>query len=280
MGLDSFGGWLQATRLSMFIRGSEYAYPMIIAFHIVCFALFGGMVMMTDLRLPGWMADAFSVSDVVDRLRVPKRIGFMFIGTCGLLLFIGNPEKDLGNIFFWIELSLLVLVALNSLVFRQTVYRRADELDAARRMPGQAKLAASLSLLLWFGIVCAGRGIGDIVYPLRQERSQTHAARVLQSAFSASPRDRRGVHENADPLCRDLSRAPGCLVYLTAILATVARWYEREPDEIPANRHTDRATVGRSWSRPVTDRSVTRCSPAFLMTSSVVAGLLPPRKTL
>jgi hypothetical protein len=157
MGLQPFAVWLQATRFSTFIRASEYAYPVIGAFHVVAFALFGGMVLVTDLRLLGWMAGALSVSDVVDRLRVPKCIGFIFVATCGLFLFIGRPEKHLANIFFWIELSLLVLVPLNAIVFRQTVYRRADELDEARRMPGQARLAASLSLLLWFGIIFGER---------------------------------------------------------------------------------------------------------------------------
>ncbi len=148
----------------MFIRGSSYAYPVILALHMVALALFGGMIVMTDLRLLGFTAGGLSVSDVVDRLRKPKTIGFIFAATCGVLLLIGNPEKYLANIFFRIKLSLFVLVAVHALAFHRGVYSRAAELDAAPRMPGRARLAACLSLLLWFGIACAGRGIGYIVY--------------------------------------------------------------------------------------------------------------------
>jgi len=162
--MNSFTQWLQATGFSMFIRGSLYAYPVILALHMVAIALFGGMILMTDLRLLGWTAGGLSVSDVVDRLRAPKIAGFIFAATCGLLLLIGNPEKYLANIFFRIKLVLFVLVALHALAFRRGVYRQAAELDTAPRMPARARLAACLSLLLWFSIACAGRGIGYIVY--------------------------------------------------------------------------------------------------------------------
>jgi hypothetical protein len=39
-------------------------------------------------------------------------------------------------------------------------------------MPGKAKLAAALSLLLWTSIACVGRGIGYIEPPL----DKLHAA--------------------------------------------------------------------------------------------------------
>jgi hypothetical protein len=63
-------------------------------------------------------------------------------------------------------------VAIHALVFRGSVYNNAAALDQARRMPGKAKLAAALSLLLWVSIACAGRGIGYIEPPL----DKLHAA--------------------------------------------------------------------------------------------------------
>jgi hypothetical protein len=52
------------------------------------------------------------------------------------------------------------------MVFRKSVYNNTAALDQARRIPGRAKLAAGLSLLLWISIACAGRGIGYIEPPL------------------------------------------------------------------------------------------------------------------
>jgi hypothetical protein len=68
-------------------------------------------------------------------------------------------------------------------VFRSSVYNNARALDQARRMPGKAKLAAALSLLLWISIACAGRGIGYIEPPL----DKLHAALTSLRA-TAEPR--------------------------------------------------------------------------------------------
>jgi hypothetical protein len=46
------------------------------------------------------------------------------------------------------------------------VYGNTAKLDAAPRMPAEAKLAAALSLILWTSLVIAGRGIGYIEPPL------------------------------------------------------------------------------------------------------------------
>jgi hypothetical protein len=56
-------------------------------------------------------------------------------------------------------------VALHALVFRK-VYANAAKLDQAKVIPGQAKTAAVISLLLWTGLVTTGRGIGYIEPPL------------------------------------------------------------------------------------------------------------------
>jgi hypothetical protein len=42
-------------------------------------------------------------------------------------------------------------------VFRRSVYGNTAKLDAAPSMPTEAKLAAALSLILWAGMVFAGR---------------------------------------------------------------------------------------------------------------------------
>jgi len=132
---------------------------------MLAIALFGGMILMTDLRLLGWAMSSRSVSDVVDQLRVPKRIGFVVAATCGILLACCKAEEYYYNAFFWTKMSLLTLVGVHALAFRGSVYNRAAELDHAPQVPGRAKLAASLSLLLWISIACAGRGIGYIEAP-------------------------------------------------------------------------------------------------------------------
>jgi hypothetical protein len=72
--------------------------------------------------------------------------------------------KYYSNPYFWIKMSLLLLIGIHALAFRRSVYRNAA-LDHASVMPGRAKLAAALSLVLWTSVVCAGRMIGYYTAP-------------------------------------------------------------------------------------------------------------------
>ena len=51
-------------------------------------------------------------------------------------------------------MTLLALVGVHAVVFRRSVYRAASNVA-----PGNAKLAACLSLVLWLGILSMGRWI-------------------------------------------------------------------------------------------------------------------------
>jgi len=160
--------WIQSTGWASYLRMSAYIYPSVLASHLTGIALFAGAVLVTDLRLLGVAMRNQQVADVVNQLRWPKRIGFLIVATCGFLLASSKAEEYYYNTFFRIKLTLLVLVAVHALVFRGSVYNNAAALDQARRIPGKAKLAAALSLLLWISIACAGRGIGYIEPPLEK----------------------------------------------------------------------------------------------------------------
>jgi len=157
--------WLQATDLFTYIRLASYTYAAIMALHLVAISLFGGMIILTDLRLLGWAMRGRPIADLVDQLRWPKRIGFVCAVTCGFLLFGSKAEEYYYNAFFRTKVILFLLVAVHAIIFRPSVYDRAAELDKAPAIPARAKTAAVLSLILWTGIMIAGRGIGYIEVP-------------------------------------------------------------------------------------------------------------------
>ena len=192
MSVLEFAQWIQVTDWATYLRMSAYIYPIVLASHLTGIALFAGAVLVTDLRLLGVVLRNQPVADVVDQLRWPKRIGFLIVATCGILLASAKAEEYYYNTFFRIKLMLFALVAVHALVFRGSVYNNAAALDRARRMPGKAKLAAALSLLLWISIACAGRGIGYIEPPL----DKLHAAlsRSCTEPPSISDRLRRARH--------------------------------------------------------------------------------------
>jgi Family of unknown function (DUF6644) len=170
--LLSFVQWLQATGFFTVLRGSSYVYPIVMALHMIGIAMFGGMLLLTDLRLLGWAMRKRSIADVVDQFRVPKRWGLLLTVTCGILMFGSKAEEYYYNVFFRTKLILLALVLIQELLFYRSVYANPSALDQAPRIPGSAKLAAVLSLVLWISIACCGRGIGYIEPPLDKIHAQ------------------------------------------------------------------------------------------------------------
>lgn len=163
--LLSFVLWLQDTELFSALRFSIFVYPLVLTLHVAAISLFGGLILMTDLRLLGWAMRKRPVAEVVRTLRPLKWTGFAVLATCGLLLFGSKAEEYYYNAFFRAKVALLILVGVHALVFRRSVYARAAEFDQTG-VPGRAKLAAALSLVLWTGLVIMGRGIGYLPPPL------------------------------------------------------------------------------------------------------------------
>jgi hypothetical protein len=157
--------WIQNIGVFVYLRSSAYLYPVILALHLSAISLFGGMIVVTDLCLLGWIPRQMSAAAVVDGLRVPKRIGLLVAATFGLLLFCCKAEQYYYNVYFRAKLLLLVLVAVHALVFRSRVYNRPYEMMPAGLPNLHARVAALLSLLLWAGILTAGRAIGYVPAP-------------------------------------------------------------------------------------------------------------------
>src|SRR5579863_2118515 len=120
--LLSFAQWIQATAFFTALRGSANAYPIVMSLHMIGIAFFGGMILMTDMRLLGWGMRKRSISDVVDQFRVPKRWGLLLTVTCGILMAGSKAEEYYYNAFFRTKLILLAVVVIVELVFYRSVY--------------------------------------------------------------------------------------------------------------------------------------------------------------
>jgi len=160
MSLYSVFESIQSTSFMTWIEQTPWVYPIIMATHLSCIAVFGGMILMTDLRLLGLALRDQSIADVVGGLRPYKRIGFVIMVTCGFLMAGSEAPTYYPNPYFWMKMSLLLLVGVHALIFKPMVYDHPAELDKAPVIPTRAKAAAVLSLILWVSIPVCGRLIG------------------------------------------------------------------------------------------------------------------------
>jgi hypothetical protein len=147
--------WIERTDLSTAIREGPLLYPIIGGFHLLAIALFGGMLVATDLRLLGWGMKRMAISDVVEQLRGWKRAGFTLVVVSGVLLGWAEPLRLYRSPSFWVKMILLALVGVHALAFRGDVYRNPSRLDHGGTT--RARVAAILSLILWAGLIVSGR---------------------------------------------------------------------------------------------------------------------------
>ena len=168
--LAALGRSIQDVGIFTAIRESVYVYPIILSTHLACLALFGGLILVTNLRLLGWVLTDVPADGLIQSLRPFKQAGFVVMVTCGVLLGASKAAEYLANPFFLTKLALLAGVGVHGLYFGRKVYRREERLIP----PSTARTAAVLSLILWVGVVSMGRWIAyyDPPSPAEQQINQ------------------------------------------------------------------------------------------------------------
>ena len=152
-----FCEWLGNTPWSVALVESILVYPIVESTHVLTLSVFLGMISMLDLRLLGVALARVPASEVAGRLLPWAFVGFVLMVISGVLLFYSNPVRAYQNIFFRIKVVMLVLAGVNAFVFHTTIYRRVADWDRDRITPVRAKVAGLTSLVLWAGVVTAGR---------------------------------------------------------------------------------------------------------------------------
>jgi hypothetical protein len=169
MSLAEIGRAVQDIGLFTAVRESTLAYPILLSTHLACIALFGGLILVTNLRLLGWVLTEIPAEDVIRGLRPWKQAGLIVMITAGALLGASKAEEYLTNPFFKIKMLLLAGLVIHHLYFRKRVYRSSTPL-----VEGPAvRAAAALSLLLWVGVASMGRWIAYYDPPKTEPSSVT-----------------------------------------------------------------------------------------------------------
>ena len=102
------------------------------------------------------------VSDLANRLLPWTWVGFAVQVITGALLFSSEAVKVYSNPAFRFKMLLILLAGLNALIFHLVVFRNVAAWDNREVTPVPAKIAGLVSILLWIGIVAAGRFIGFV----------------------------------------------------------------------------------------------------------------------
>jgi hypothetical protein len=149
--------YIDATQSSTALRESFNVFPIVEGIHVISLAFSVGLVIWFDLRLAGLILKDQPVSAVFRPIRPFMLTGFGIMFVSGVALFWALALRCYSSPFFWIKMALLLLAGINISIYHLTIDRRQTEWDKMLIPPIQARIAGLVSLVLWVGIIAAGR---------------------------------------------------------------------------------------------------------------------------
>ena len=157
-----FCQWLEQTSVGSAIRQSLWLFPAIETIHLLGMAALLATITVLDLRLMGVAARRQPVSKLAARLIPWAWIGFAIQVITGTLLFSSEAVKIYPNPAFRLKMVLLLIAGVQALIFQTLISRKLFTWDDRPSLPLTAKIIGLTSILLWLGIVAAGRFIGFV----------------------------------------------------------------------------------------------------------------------
>ena len=157
--LNMICAWLEQTPLSHAIQVTSWIVPTVQTIHILAIAVVATSALMIDLRLIGVFGADQPLKDVTSRFLPFVWWPLLILLATGAIMIIGEPPRSLKNPAFQLKMALLVGALIVTGIF-QLLLRR----DPAFGSPGSGRRGAAatiavLSMLLWSGIIFAGRWI-------------------------------------------------------------------------------------------------------------------------
>ena len=147
--------WLRHSTLSALVTGNPWIWPVLETLHFLGLSLLIGTIGSFDLRLLG-LGKGLRPG-ILSRLLPWGIAGFALNVVTGILFFVGEPANYVNNIAFYFKMTFVVLAGINVLIFYLTLAKKVEALGPDDDAPLGAKLIGAASLLLWIGVMSAGR---------------------------------------------------------------------------------------------------------------------------
>jgi len=166
--LSEFSKWLAATSLSHTIQTVGWIIPTLQTIHILSVAVVFSSAVLVDFRILRLFERDVPLPQVTRRFLPTIWPVLLILLLTGSLLIIGEPRRSLLNSTFYLKMALLVVAILLTAVLQGSIASSSAswEKDRSRRTAGKvtagkilAKMLATASLLVWCGILFAGRWI-------------------------------------------------------------------------------------------------------------------------
>ena len=158
-GLSELCNWLAATPLSQTIRAAGWIIPTLLTIHILSVAVVFSSAILVDLRIWRLLERDVPLGEITRRF-LPTIWPVLFILlTTGSLLIVGEPRRSLLNSTFYFKMALLAVAIVLTVALQRSTSSSPSFWDGTRIRRIAGRFAASVSILVWCGILFAGRWI-------------------------------------------------------------------------------------------------------------------------
>ena len=157
--VGDFAKWLEATALSHALQTTGWIVPALQTIHVLGIAVLFSSAVIVDLRVWRVLQRDAPLRDVARRfLPVIWPVVLVLLITGGLLI-ISEPRRSLLNTTFYLKMSLLAFALALTAVLQWSLSSTPEFWEKSRTRRIAGRLAATLSILVWCGIIFAGRWI-------------------------------------------------------------------------------------------------------------------------
>jgi hypothetical protein len=166
--LDNLARVLAASPLHsavLYLLGNVPGFPPIVqTVHLLGISAVMGSIVLIDLRVLGLALPSQRTGELVRRLMPWTWCALPFLAVSGFVFILARPASYFVNPIFRLKFSMLVPAVLLALVFHRATSSDADFWERTPGRRASARVIAALSLLLWVGVVFAGRWIAYVDY--------------------------------------------------------------------------------------------------------------------
>jgi hypothetical protein len=157
--IREFCDWLSQTPLSLVMQNTSWVVPTLQVIHILSVSMLMAAMVMLDLRMMGWVQRRQTIAQTASRFLPWLWPALGVLAVTGTLLTITEPSRELMSPAFRAKIIMIVLVATLAAAIGRLLRRDARFWDDHAL---SAIVVAASSLVLWLGILTAGRWIAYV----------------------------------------------------------------------------------------------------------------------
>jgi hypothetical protein len=157
--LNVICAWLEQTPLSHAIQVTNWIIPTVQTIHILAIAVVASSALMMNLRLIGVFGTDQPLKAVASRFLPFIWWALPVLLATGAILIIAEPARSLKNPAFQLKMALVIAAIIVTGFFQILLKSDLMLSDSGAERRVAAATIAVLSMLLWSGIIFAGRWI-------------------------------------------------------------------------------------------------------------------------